>query len=321
MAEQLPDEVLMKIFSYLSTKDILTNIAAVCKTFNRLSKDPYLIKEICLGTNIRDTNKKDVYKFLYRSSGLTKLIIKGSNRDRYAPIKDCHAEEFVVHAIRSCSNLLHLELWDCLVNNQVARTIVLNQPKLKSFYLYCYRMTHRDTGNNGIITPMFANKGVKHLVHLRLRFCTELDDQVCKCIALNCPELKSIELTCTGYNKITKEGLTDMFANGLKQLVKLKLWKTDNRISDQMLKNIGLNCPDFESLELGYCEHITDEGMLFLIAHCNKLKYLNLSRVILLTDEFLFKINVYLPELCYLNLLGHGPVSYTHLTLPTTPYV
>ena len=45
---ELPEEVLLQIFGHLTTFEILQKIALVCKKFYRLSKDPYLIKEVIL---------------------------------------------------------------------------------------------------------------------------------------------------------------------------------------------------------------------------------------------------------------------------------
>ena len=44
----LPNEIWLKIMSYLSTFDLLRNVAQVSKKFNQLSKDPYLIRKIQL---------------------------------------------------------------------------------------------------------------------------------------------------------------------------------------------------------------------------------------------------------------------------------
>ena len=44
--ELIPDEILLEIMGYLSTKDILKNLAQVSKRFHRLSKDPQLITKI-----------------------------------------------------------------------------------------------------------------------------------------------------------------------------------------------------------------------------------------------------------------------------------
>ena len=43
---KLSDEVLLKIFGYLSTYDVLRNIARVSTKFKRLSEDPFLIRKI-----------------------------------------------------------------------------------------------------------------------------------------------------------------------------------------------------------------------------------------------------------------------------------
>ena len=36
---KLPNELWLKIMNYLSTKDVITNLALVCKNFNSLTKD------------------------------------------------------------------------------------------------------------------------------------------------------------------------------------------------------------------------------------------------------------------------------------------
>ena len=46
LLNKLPDEILLKIFGYLSTYDILRNVAQVCKKFKKLSEDPFLIRKI-----------------------------------------------------------------------------------------------------------------------------------------------------------------------------------------------------------------------------------------------------------------------------------
>ena len=56
--QDLPDELLLKIFGFLSTHDILQNIALVCRNFYRLSQDCCLIKELYLGPKINDNCDK-----------------------------------------------------------------------------------------------------------------------------------------------------------------------------------------------------------------------------------------------------------------------
>jgi len=44
--EKLPNEIWLEIMSYLSTKDVLRNVAQVSKWFHKLSKDPHVIRKI-----------------------------------------------------------------------------------------------------------------------------------------------------------------------------------------------------------------------------------------------------------------------------------
>ena len=43
---KLPKEIWLEIMSYLSTKDVLRNVAQVSKWFHKLSKDPHVIRKI-----------------------------------------------------------------------------------------------------------------------------------------------------------------------------------------------------------------------------------------------------------------------------------
>ena len=43
---KLPNEIWLEIMSYLSTKDVLRNVAQVSKWFHKLSKDPHVIRKI-----------------------------------------------------------------------------------------------------------------------------------------------------------------------------------------------------------------------------------------------------------------------------------
>ena len=74
----LPDEVLLKIFGYLPTYEVLRHVALVCKHFRRLSKDSSLIQEICLKPIIDDSLQEHIIEALNRSRCLHTLILKGN---------------------------------------------------------------------------------------------------------------------------------------------------------------------------------------------------------------------------------------------------
>ena len=117
----LPNEVLLKIFGYLSTFDILCNVSLVCKSFKRLSKDKYLIQilKICDTTIL--TSKTSILKVLKnQSSNLTKLVINRIRHEiRDAPphekIETCvliqDAKQLIEIALQFCQKLIELEIY------------------------------------------------------------------------------------------------------------------------------------------------------------------------------------------------------------------
>ena len=69
LATMLPDEILMKILGYLSTHDVLGNVARVSKKFKKLSEEPSLIKRFEMKF-IHDDQIRDCLKILRRSQNL-----------------------------------------------------------------------------------------------------------------------------------------------------------------------------------------------------------------------------------------------------------
>ena len=61
-----------------------------------------------------------------------------------------------------------------------------------------------------------------------------------------------------------------------------------------------------ELLKLDGCPKISDEGIIYLIKNCKKIRNLHLRRVLQITDKFLLEINEHMPNLRFLNLRNHG---------------
>ena len=87
----LSDEVLLKIFQYLSTYEILRHIALVCKDFRNISLDSSLVREIFLYPNIDESSHEYICQALSRSRCLHTLTIKGKKSYTYFVFhKDWH---------------------------------------------------------------------------------------------------------------------------------------------------------------------------------------------------------------------------------------
>ena len=67
----LPDEILLKILGYLSSSDVLRNVARVSKQFKKLSEDPFLIKTVELHNGLKtDDQVKGCLEVLKTSKNL-----------------------------------------------------------------------------------------------------------------------------------------------------------------------------------------------------------------------------------------------------------
>ena len=88
---ELPEEIWLKIFGYLSLIDNLKRISLVSKRFNYISKDPCLIKKADI-FDITDLNYKHSANMLIRSKWLKELyvtckkITKENNFDNYSTL-------------------------------------------------------------------------------------------------------------------------------------------------------------------------------------------------------------------------------------------
>ena len=89
----LPNEIWMKILSYLPTHDILKNFNLTCKQFHSLAINPSAIKSLQLKLkNIREkTQYQNIVKVLNHSKSLNEFIIEGSGLINH----------FIAHALKS----------------------------------------------------------------------------------------------------------------------------------------------------------------------------------------------------------------------------
>ena len=117
LVPDLPNEIWLKIMSYLSTFDLLRNVAQVSKKFNQLSKDPYLIRKIQL--NFESLAKDQVVEY---SRSIGKVLTRSRNLTFFSfefP-KHNYGKMFVwalLHLNRYCPKLKRIKLeykpYDC----------------------------------------------------------------------------------------------------------------------------------------------------------------------------------------------------------------
>ena len=74
---ELPDEILLRIFSHLTTSEIFKKVALVCSQFHRISKDPSVIKDIYFRPNLDTSQQSYIKDALERSRELRSLTLRG----------------------------------------------------------------------------------------------------------------------------------------------------------------------------------------------------------------------------------------------------
>ena len=85
---KLPDEILLKILGYLSSSDVLRNVARVSKKFKKLSEDPFLIRKIELHKGLLTEDQvKGCLEVLKKSKNLTEKSKKNHQKKKKVPKK------------------------------------------------------------------------------------------------------------------------------------------------------------------------------------------------------------------------------------------
>ena len=164
----LPNEIWIKILKYLSTKDILRNMAPVSRRFHQISQDPFLIKKIELKSN-QEFDFSDFFKVLKRSEKLTCLSLDLNFIGQVYQIENIFEKlPFLV------KHPQHLEEF-CLLNSScdlkefqgnVLKYLEQQCPKLKILKIDCFRSDTMTETSKTI--SKFKFESVKEF-HLTLR--------------------------------------------------------------------------------------------------------------------------------------------------------
>lgn len=140
---------------------------------------------------------------------------------------------------------------------------------------------------------------------LTLDGCSNIADKGIKSIEEHSLHLK--ELCLKGCVNVSEEAITSLVEKRGESLRKLELDKCN--VSDALIKTLGDQCENLESLSLGCCKEITDIGVNTLAINNKKLKYLNLSSC-QISDTSIKTITENLPDIEVLNLQDCDEISF-----------
>ncbi|RLM97798.1 F-box protein FBL2 [Panicum miliaceum] len=126
-----------------------------------------------------------------------------------------------------------------------------------------------------------------------------LSDRSLYALAHGCPRLTRLNIS--GCSNFSDTALTYLTCR-CKNLKCLNLCGCVKAASDRALQAIAQNCGQLQSLNLGWCDNITDKGVTSLASGCPDLRAVDLCGCVLITDESVVALANGCPHLRSLGL-------------------
>ena len=158
---ELPEKVLLKIFGFLSTQEIFSKVALVCKRFNLLSKDPNLIKF----WDVIFDNEYDfeyIAKVLLRTRNLRQLKIKANSYD-FIYENENKIRILLQQALKNNRNIKVLDLSPITITRELMDTVYECGSKIEELTISEFTVR-----GPLVMEPIDELKHLKHLSIFRL---------------------------------------------------------------------------------------------------------------------------------------------------------
>uniref|UniRef100_A0A670J0V0 F-box and leucine rich repeat protein 17 n=1 Tax=Podarcis muralis TaxID=64176 RepID=A0A670J0V0_PODMU len=297
---QLPPSILLKIFSNLSLNERCLSASLVCKYWRDLCLDFQFWKQLDLSSRQQVTDEL-LERIASRSQNITEINISDcrnvsdtgcpqlqkvhvGNQDRLTDeglkqlgsecreLKDIHfgqcykiSDEGMIIIAKGCLKLKRIYMQE--------NKLVTDQ-SVKAFAEHCPELQYV-----GFMGCSVTSKGVIHLTNLRnlssldLRHITELDNETVMEIVKRCKNLTSLNLC---LNWIINDRCVEVIAKEGQNLKELYL--VSCKITDYALIAIGRYSMTIETVDVGWCKEITDQGATQIAQSSKSLRYLGLMR-------------------------------------------
>ncbi|KAM9330941.1 F-box/LRR-repeat protein 17 [Gastrophryne carolinensis] len=330
---QLPQSLLLKIFSHLSLNERCLSTSLVCKYWRDLCLDLQFWKQLDLSGrqqvkdnllekiasrywNITEMNISDclnvtdvgICTLAMNCSGLVKytayrckqlsdssLIFLATHCLSLQKVHVGNQDRLTDDALKQlgsrCRDLRDIHFGQCYkISDEGMVVIAKGCPKLQKIYMQENKLvTDRSVEafaehcpklqSVGFMGCSVTSHGVIHLTRLKslssldLRHITELDNETVMEIVKKCLNLTSLNLC---LNRNIDDRCVEVIAKEGRRLKELYL--VTCKITDHALIAIGRYSTSIETVDVGWCKEITDQGATLIAQSSKSIRYLGLMR-------------------------------------------
>ncbi|XP_069675551.1 F-box/LRR-repeat protein fbxl-1-like isoform X11 [Periplaneta americana] len=251
----LPDELLVEIFSYLSIEDLALRVQHVNTHWREVSQDEALW-----------TNKVFMPEFGMSDHEVTRLLKNMPSLKAFCPKEGTKTKVIVNTVLAHCKDIQHLEFpWSNRVKNSKLRKILETFPNLLNLNIGLPKEPYqlefsRIIGQFQKLTTLgFTDRCVITVVH-----------GVLKALADGCPSLVHIDLGCNAFQD---EDVRYFLQKRGHQLSSLSI----RSYISSLTHNVLTQCSNLEYLLYDNCNEDLPGSCLSHLSKLSKLRYLKLS--------------------------------------------
>lgn len=239
--QSLPQEILLKIFSFLQPYELWKHVSNVCLQWRRLAYDCSLWHKLALSTWGSNMSGFELCKIiLHVSSSVQQLELHG--------MQDITPAEMAVVA-ENCPGLTHLNLgFISSVNRVMINAVLSTCPHLQYLNVEgCRNVNHE-------IAREIVNTGLS-LTRLNFSHCPLVDESLLL-LSQQLPCIKALNID--GISWISNRAIQELVQNHSSTLEELELDGAE--LTDVATKALA-HCQNLTSLSISFCELLTDASL------------------------------------------------------------
>ena len=203
--------------------------------------------------------------------GSSGFFASSTSRERQYAEKFMQVFRFILSKNYQFKEIIFEQDYNLEITDEHIKLMRGHYNQLNSFCLYDF-----DSGISSSVLSEFF-QGRHSLTEITLRRCSQVDDDVVRAIADNCPNLQCLNITRVKND--VERGVSDesivYLATKCPELKHIFLKRQG--ISDVAVNKLSECCPRLQEIDLVDCNEVTDQGIETLLSNCQLLTRISLG--------------------------------------------